>query len=61
MIKNIDIHSKHEYKTPMLDIEELEKQDVLTFSETDNAQKGYSEGVGSLGDLFSSMAEDLGI
>lgn len=61
MIDKMNIHSKHEYKTPILDIEELEKQDVLTFSETDNAQKGYSEGVESLGDLFSSMAEDLGI
>lgn len=60
MIKNIDIHSKHEYKTPMLDIEELEKQDVLTDSETDNAKFSANDVVKKQ-DLMSSIFEDLGI
>lgn len=60
MIKNIDIHSKHEYKTPILDIEELEKQDVLTFSETDNAKFSANDVVKKQ-DLISSIFEDLGI
>lgn len=58
------IISKQEYKTPIIDIEELEKKDILTLS-GDNIQANYNtikDGTantnGSIGaptDLFASM------
>lgn len=59
MYKKNKITSKIEYKTPAIDIEELEKQDVLTDSD-DNKKVNFEE-IQKGNDLFSSMAEDLGI
>lgn len=57
MKKFFNTTSKTEYKTPILEIEELEKQDILTAS-NENANGNAEDWLGDsggIGDLFDAI------
>lgn len=55
-MKNFDITSKREYQTPIIVIEELEKQDILTASDnvSGDAQEWFGDS-GGISDLFNAI------
>lgn len=56
MMKKFDTASKMEYKTPLLEVEELEKRDILMVSDNASGDAEVWLGdSGGVGDLFNAI------
>lgn len=56
MMKKFDISSKREYLTPTIEVEVLQKQDILTVSDNvhGDAEQWFGDN-GGIGDLFNAI------